>query len=159
MISSLTSLFYQFSWPSFLSYQARERQRKEEQEQLEREAAEAERKRREEEEAQERAAREAAEREAALARVREEKAISLGAEPERGPDVTQVNPQPLSCCVASLQHMLFDPSVLRRGIFFFFFVLVDQLCIKNNCAYTNLQANALYYLYLGPNISSLVVEM
>ncbi|GFP79511.1 fas-associated factor 2 [Phtheirospermum japonicum] len=70
--------------------QARERQRKEEQERLEREAAEAERKRKEEEEARERAAREAAEKEAALAKLREEKALSLGAEPEKGPDVTQV---------------------------------------------------------------------
>ncbi|GMH09300.1 hypothetical protein Nepgr_011141 [Nepenthes gracilis] len=70
--------------------QARERQRREEQDRQEREAAEAERKRREEEEAQERAAREAAEREAALARRRQEKALSLGAEPEKGPDVTQV---------------------------------------------------------------------
>ncbi|KAH7686877.1 FAS-associated factor 2 protein [Dioscorea alata] len=70
--------------------QARERQRKEEQERLEREAAEAERKRKEEEEAQERAAREAAEREAALAKRREEKAMSLGVEPEKGPDVTRV---------------------------------------------------------------------
>ncbi|XP_021684211.2 plant UBX domain-containing protein 10 isoform X1 [Hevea brasiliensis] len=70
--------------------QARERQRKEEQERLEREAAEAERKRKEEEDAKERAALEAAEREAALARMREEKALSLGAEPEKGPDVTQV---------------------------------------------------------------------
>ncbi|KAK4423486.1 Plant UBX domain-containing protein 10 [Sesamum alatum] len=70
--------------------QARERQRKEEQERLEREAAEAERKRKEEEEARERAAREAAEREAALAKIREQKALSLGAEPEKGPDVTQV---------------------------------------------------------------------
>ncbi|KAL0296653.1 UNVERIFIED_CONTAM: Plant UBX domain-containing protein 10 [Sesamum radiatum] len=71
--------------------QARERQRIEEQERLEREAAEAERKRKEEEEARERAAREAAEREAALAKIREEKALSLGAEPEKGPDVTQLN--------------------------------------------------------------------
>ncbi|KAL0446804.1 UNVERIFIED_CONTAM: Plant UBX domain-containing protein 10 [Sesamum latifolium] len=70
--------------------QARERQRKEEQERLEREAAEAERKRKEEEEAREREAREAAEREAALAKIREEKALSLGAEPEKGPDVTQI---------------------------------------------------------------------
>ncbi|GMQ05937.1 hypothetical protein CsSME_00050741 [Camellia sinensis var. sinensis] len=70
--------------------QARERQRKEEQEQLAREAAEAERKQKEEEEARERAARDAAEKEAALARIREEKALSLGAEPEKGPDVTQV---------------------------------------------------------------------
>ncbi|KAJ4951273.1 hypothetical protein NE237_028105 [Protea cynaroides] len=70
--------------------QARERQRKEEQERLEREAAEAERKRKEEEEARERAAREAAEKEAALARRRQEKAMSLGDEPEKAPNVTQV---------------------------------------------------------------------
>ncbi|KAI7995892.1 Plant UBX domain-containing protein 10 [Camellia lanceoleosa] len=70
--------------------QAREHQRKEEQERLAREAAEAERKQKEEEEARERAAHEAAEKEAALARIREEKALSLGAEPEKGPDVTQV---------------------------------------------------------------------
>ncbi|OMP02862.1 hypothetical protein COLO4_10773 [Corchorus olitorius] len=70
--------------------QARERQRREEQERLEREAAEAERKRKEEEEARERAAREAAEKEAARARMREEKALSLGEEPEKGPNVTQV---------------------------------------------------------------------
>ncbi|XP_062074654.1 plant UBX domain-containing protein 10 [Humulus lupulus] len=70
--------------------QARERQRKEEQERLEREAAEAERKRKEEEEARERAAREAEEKAAALARIREEKALSLGAEPDKGPNVTQV---------------------------------------------------------------------
>jgi len=70
--------------------QARERQRREEQERLEREAAEAERKRKEEEEARERAAHEAAEKEAALAKMRQEKALSLGAEPEKGPTVTQV---------------------------------------------------------------------
>ncbi|XP_057511599.1 plant UBX domain-containing protein 10-like [Actinidia eriantha] len=70
--------------------QARERQRQEEQERLGREAAEAERKRKEEEDARERAAREALEKEAALARMRQEKALSLGAEPEKGPDVTQV---------------------------------------------------------------------
>ncbi|XP_016444038.1 plant UBX domain-containing protein 10 [Nicotiana tabacum] len=70
--------------------QARERQRKEEQERQEREAAEAERKRKEEEEARERAAREATEREAALAKMREEKLLSLGPEPDKGPDVTQV---------------------------------------------------------------------
>ncbi|CAH9068764.1 unnamed protein product [Cuscuta europaea] len=70
--------------------QARERQRKEEEERLAREAAEAERKRKEEEEAREREAREAAEREVALAKLREEKALSLGPEPEKGPDVTQV---------------------------------------------------------------------
>lgn len=71
-------------------YKARERQRREEQERLEREAAEAERKRKEEEEARERAAREAAEREADLARIRQLKAMSLGPEPEKGPNVTQV---------------------------------------------------------------------
>ncbi|KAF5729777.1 FAS-associated factor 2 [Tripterygium wilfordii] len=70
--------------------QARERQRREEQERLEREAAEAERKRMEEEEARERAEHEAAEREAALVKMREDKALSLGAEPEKGPNVTQV---------------------------------------------------------------------
>ncbi|XP_021283590.1 plant UBX domain-containing protein 10 [Herrania umbratica] len=70
--------------------QARERQRREEQERLEREAAEAEQKRKEEEEARERAAREAAEKEAARARMRQEKALSLGDEPEKGPNVTQV---------------------------------------------------------------------
>lgn len=70
--------------------QARERQRREEQERLEREAAEAERKHKEEVEAHEREAREAAEREAALAKMRQEKALSLGAEPEKGPNVTQV---------------------------------------------------------------------
>lgn len=58
---------------------------------MEREAAEAVRKRKEEEEARERAAREAAEREAALAKMREEKALALGPEPEKGPDVTQVS--------------------------------------------------------------------
>ncbi|KAK1305106.1 hypothetical protein QJS10_CPB11g00677 [Acorus calamus] len=70
--------------------QARERQRKEEQERLEREAAEEERKRKEEEELCEKAAREAAEKAAALARRRQEKAMSLGVEPEKGPNVTQI---------------------------------------------------------------------
>ncbi|KAK7344100.1 hypothetical protein VNO77_13363 [Canavalia gladiata] len=70
--------------------QARERQRREEEERLAREAAEAERKRKEEEEAQERAAQEAAEKLAALAKMRQEKAESLGEEPEKGPNVTQV---------------------------------------------------------------------
>lgn len=74
----------------FLWLKARERQRREEQERLEREAAEAERKRKEEEEARERAAREAAEKEAARARMQQEKALSLGDEPEKGPNVTQV---------------------------------------------------------------------
>lgn len=59
---------------------------------MEREAAEAEKKHKEEEEARERAAHEAAEKEAALARRRQEKAMSLGVEPEKGPDVTQVSP-------------------------------------------------------------------
>ncbi|XP_073283642.1 plant UBX domain-containing protein 10-like [Primulina huaijiensis] len=70
--------------------QARERQRKEEQERLEREAAEAERKRKEEEVAREKRLQEAAAKEAALAKMREDKCLSLGAEPEKGPDVTQV---------------------------------------------------------------------
>ncbi|KAK8969462.1 hypothetical protein KSP40_PGU003848 [Platanthera guangdongensis] len=70
--------------------QARERQRKEEQERLEREVGETERKRLEEERAQERAAHEAAEREAAIIRRRQEKAVSLGPEPTKGPNVTQV---------------------------------------------------------------------
>ncbi|KAJ6819156.1 putative plant UBX domain-containing protein 10 [Iris pallida] len=70
--------------------QARERQQREEQERLEREAAEAERKRKEEEKAQERAVREAAEKQAALIRRRQEKAMALGEEPEKAPDVTQV---------------------------------------------------------------------
>ncbi|KAG5384073.1 hypothetical protein IGI04_035543 [Brassica rapa subsp. trilocularis] len=70
--------------------QAREQQRQEDQERIEREAAEAERKRKEEEEARERAEREAAEREAARVRMRQEKALALGDEPEKGPDVTQV---------------------------------------------------------------------
>ncbi|GKB40744.1 hypothetical protein Tco_0885686 [Tanacetum coccineum] len=67
----------------------RERQRKEEEERLEREAAEAEKKQKEEEEARERQAREAVEREAKLIKLREEKSVSLGPEPEKGPDVTQ----------------------------------------------------------------------
>ncbi|MFS8003317.1 putative UBX domain, UBA-like superfamily, Ubiquitin-like domain superfamily [Helianthus anomalus] len=70
--------------------QARERQRKEEEERLEREAAEAERKQKEEAEARERAQIEAVEREARLIKLREEKYLSLGPEPEKGPDVTQV---------------------------------------------------------------------
>lgn len=71
--------------------QARERQLKEEEERLKREAEEAERKRKEEEEALARAAHEAAEKEAALTRRRQEKAMSLGAEPDKGPDVTRVS--------------------------------------------------------------------
>ena len=57
---------------------------------MEKEAQEAERKRKEEEEAREREAREAIERETALARRRKEKAMSLGVEPDKGPDVTRV---------------------------------------------------------------------
>ncbi|XP_020588908.1 plant UBX domain-containing protein 10 [Phalaenopsis equestris] len=70
--------------------QARELQRKEEQERLEREAMEAERRNKEEEETRDRAIREAVEREAAITRRRQEKAMSLGAEPAKGPDVTRV---------------------------------------------------------------------
>uniref|UniRef100_A0A7N0UHZ8 UBX domain-containing protein n=1 Tax=Kalanchoe fedtschenkoi TaxID=63787 RepID=A0A7N0UHZ8_KALFE len=70
--------------------QARERQRREEQERLEKEAAEAERKLKEEEEAREREARAAAEREAQRKKILEEKAKSLGVEPAKGPNVTQV---------------------------------------------------------------------
>ncbi|XP_071730641.1 plant UBX domain-containing protein 10-like [Rutidosis leptorrhynchoides] len=70
--------------------QARERQKQEEEERLAREAAEVERKEKEEVEARERAAREAAEIEAAMVKLREEKALSLGPEPEKAPDVTQV---------------------------------------------------------------------
>ncbi|GAB2231615.1 hypothetical protein Droror1_Dr00010624 [Drosera rotundifolia] len=70
--------------------QARERRELEERERLEREALEAARRQKEEEEARERAAREEAEREAALARRREEKALYLGPEPEKGPDITRV---------------------------------------------------------------------
>lgn len=82
--------FKALSYCYSLLLQARERQRREEQERREREAAEAERMRKEEEEACERAAREAEEKEAALAKMRQEKALSLGAEPEKGPNVTQV---------------------------------------------------------------------
>lgn len=84
--------------------QARERQRREEQERLAREAAEAERKRKEEEEARERAAREAVEKQAALAKLRQEKAESLGEEPEKGPDVTQVPSN-----LAKILFLLFPP--------------------------------------------------
>ena len=70
--------------------QARERQRREEEEHLAWEAAEAERKHKEEEAARERAAQEAAEKQAALAKIHQEKAQSLGEEPEKGPNVTQV---------------------------------------------------------------------
>uniref|UniRef100_A0A1J3K8I2 FAS-associated factor 2-B n=1 Tax=Noccaea caerulescens TaxID=107243 RepID=A0A1J3K8I2_NOCCA len=63
--------------------QARERQRQEEEERKER-------KLKEEEEAREREEREAAEREAARVRMRQEKALALGDEPEKAPDVTQV---------------------------------------------------------------------
>jgi predicted metal-dependent peptidase len=77
-------------------HQARERQRREEQDRLVREAVDAETKRMDEEEARKRAAREAAEKEAALAKIRQEKALSLGAEPEKGPNVTQVNTSSLN---------------------------------------------------------------
>ncbi|XP_023742389.1 plant UBX domain-containing protein 10 [Lactuca sativa] len=70
--------------------QARERQKKEEEERVAREVAEAERREKEEEKARERAACEAAEREAELVKLREAKGLALGAEPEKGPDVTQV---------------------------------------------------------------------
>uniref|UniRef100_A0A0C9RQU9 TSA: Wollemia nobilis Ref_Wollemi_Transcript_1303_2038 transcribed RNA sequence n=1 Tax=Wollemia nobilis TaxID=56998 RepID=A0A0C9RQU9_9CONI len=70
--------------------QARERERQAEAERLQREAAEAERRQREEEEAIARAAQEAAEREALLEKRRQEKAMALGVEPEKGPNVTQV---------------------------------------------------------------------
>jgi len=82
--------FYVLNWENFVCKQARERQRQEEAERLEREAVEAEKRRKEQEEALARVAREAAEREAALERRRQEKAMSLGMEPEKGPDVTQV---------------------------------------------------------------------
>ncbi|KAF2569709.1 hypothetical protein F2Q68_00024370 [Brassica cretica] len=74
--------------------QARESQRQEEEERLEREAAEAERKRKEEEEAQERAEREAAERETDRVRMRPEKVLPLGDDPEKVPDVAQVSSPP-----------------------------------------------------------------
>lgn len=70
--------------------QERERQRREEAERLSFEAAEAERKRKEEEEAAAKAAKEAAEREAAIERRRQEKALALGSEPEKGPNVSEV---------------------------------------------------------------------
>ncbi|KAG6539959.1 hypothetical protein Mapa_018699 [Marchantia paleacea] len=70
--------------------QERERRRQEEADRAAREAEEAERKKKEEEEAIARAAREAAERESALERRRQEKATSLGLEPAKAPDVTQV---------------------------------------------------------------------
>ncbi|KAF3554274.1 hypothetical protein F2Q69_00011163 [Brassica cretica] len=77
--------------------QARESQRQEEEERLEREAAEAERKRKEEEEAQERAEREAAERETDRVRMRTEKVLPLGDDPEKVPDVAQeIDSYPLS---------------------------------------------------------------
>ncbi|KAG0566620.1 hypothetical protein M758_7G066100 [Ceratodon purpureus] len=70
--------------------QERERLRQEEFARKAREDAEAEQRKREEEEAAARAVQEAAEREAALEQRRREKAMALGAEPEKGPDVTQV---------------------------------------------------------------------
>lgn len=77
-------------WRHAFYFQERERQRQEEAEQRAREEAEAEKKRRDEEEAAARALQEAAEKEAALERRRREKAMALGAEPEKGPDVTSV---------------------------------------------------------------------
>ncbi|KAJ7567768.1 hypothetical protein O6H91_01G006300 [Diphasiastrum complanatum] len=70
--------------------QEREQRRQEEAERAARQVAEAERKRKEEEEAAAEAAKAAAEREAALERRRQEKALSLGPEPEKGPDITHV---------------------------------------------------------------------
>lgn len=107
MISTCLCILFSFV------LQAREQQLREEQERLEREAAEAERKRKEEEEAKERAAREAAEKEAALARMRQEKALSLGAEPEKGPDVTQV--MCLILFIAFLMMLLSLILLLFRG--------------------------------------------
>jgi hypothetical protein len=74
----------------FETIQERERLRQEELARKAREEAEAEQRKREEEEAAARAVQEAAEREAALEQRRREKAMALGAEPEKGPDVTQV---------------------------------------------------------------------
>eukprot|EP00250_Pteridium_aquilinum_P008353 c17879_g1_i1 orf=423-1907(+) len=70
--------------------QERERQRQLEADRLAFEMAEAARKRKEEEEAAAKAAQEAAERQAALEQRRQQKAMALGAEPEKGPDVTEV---------------------------------------------------------------------
>lgn len=97
-----------------LSRQARERQRREEEERLAREAAEEERKHREEEEARERAVREAAEKEAALARMRQEKALSLGDEPEKGPNVTQVMHSLVDVFTFKLLHILHSIIVDRK---------------------------------------------
>ncbi|KAL0724359.1 hypothetical protein Bca4012_038958 [Brassica carinata] len=66
---------------------ALEADQEEDEERLEREAAEAERKRKEEEEED---TSERAEREAARGRMRQDKALALGDEPGKGPDVTQV---------------------------------------------------------------------
>lgn len=80
---------------------------------MERAAAEAERKHKEEEEALERAAREAAEKEAALARMRQEKAMLLGTEPAKGPDVTQVIPlKPEPCFLSCRLCIPFYPLKL-----------------------------------------------
>ena len=70
--------------------QEREQRLKEEAERVALEAAEAERKRKEDEEAAAKAIREAAERQALLERRKQEKAMALGPEPEKGPDVTEV---------------------------------------------------------------------
>lgn len=84
--------------------QERERLRQEEIARKAKEDAEAEQKRREEEEAAARAVQEAAEREAALEQRRREKAMALGAEPEKGPDVTQVRIL-LSAISLSIQNL------------------------------------------------------
>ncbi len=70
--------------------QARERLRQEEAERKAREEVEAQQRKREEEEAAALAVKEAAEKEAALEERRREKAMALGVEPAKGPDVTQV---------------------------------------------------------------------
>ncbi|XP_024527752.1 plant UBX domain-containing protein 10 [Selaginella moellendorffii] len=75
---------------ALLADQERERKRVEEAERVAREAAESERQMREKELAAQRAAQVAAEKQAAMDKLRKEKALALGAEPERGPQVTQV---------------------------------------------------------------------
>ncbi|KAI3703487.1 hypothetical protein L1987_73600 [Smallanthus sonchifolius] len=92
---------------------ARERQRKEEEVRRAREAAEVERKQKEEEEARVKAAREATEREAALVKLREEKGLSLGPEPEKGPNVTQA--------------LVRLPNGERKGRRFYFTATVQSL--------------------------------
>ncbi|MCO5557003.1 hypothetical protein L7F22_010558 [Adiantum nelumboides] len=70
--------------------QERERRRQEEAERLAFEKAELERKRKEEEEAAAKAARESAAKQAALEQRRQQKALALGSEPEKGSNVTEV---------------------------------------------------------------------